>query len=130
PGNLDLDRLERIVGNDTGNFFQADPLLRLIALVANEQTSAQALSERLRLSNEERHRLLDLSNAKERLAPYLPVREVRRMLYGLGKQRFRDRVLLAWAQDAKPSNAVAWRALLALADAWVRPRFSLTGRDV
>ena len=39
-------------------------------------------------------------------------------------------MLLAWADDPKQSNTIAWRALLALADAWERPRFPLTGRDV
>jgi poly(A) polymerase len=129
-GDTKPDRFERLVAIDTGNFFQPDPLLRLIALVGNGQTSAQALSERLKLSNEDRDRLMDLSSATEQLTPYLPVREVRRILYRLGRPQFRDRVLLAWADDGKPSDAVPWRALLALADAWVRPRFPLTGRDV
>ena len=39
-------------------------------------------------------------------------------------------MFLKWAEDAKASNAVLWRALLALADDWQRPRFALTGRDV
>jgi poly(A) polymerase len=52
------------------------------------------------------------------------------MLYQLGTQPFKDRLFLKWAEDAKPSSAVHWRALLALADAWQRPRFPLTGRDV
>jgi poly(A) polymerase len=128
PGTANLDRLESMVAIDVANFFRPDPLLRLIALTA--ATSAQSISERLKLSNDERDRLLDLSEAKEKLDPYLPVREVRRMLYGLGKQRFRDRVLLGWTDDPDQSHTIAWRALLALADAWERPRFPLTGRDV
>jgi poly(A) polymerase len=128
PGQARLDRLERLVTIDAANFFPPDPLLRLIALA--DAPAAQAISERLKLSNEERDRLLDLANAKEELTPYLPVRDVRRMLYRSGKQRFRDRVMLAWANDPKQSNTIAWRALLALADAWERPRFPLTGRDV
>jgi poly(A) polymerase len=130
PVTVNLDRLERLVAIDVGNFFQSDPLLRLIALVAADSSSLQSLSERLKLSNDERDRLLDLAVAKEKLTPYLPVREVRRMLYRLGQKRFRDHVLLAWADDLKQSNSVAWRALLALADAWERPRFPLSGRDV
>jgi poly(A) polymerase len=128
PGQIRFDRLERLVTIDAANFFTPDPLLRLIALA--DAPAAQRISERLRLSNEERDRLLDLANAKENFTPYVPVREVRRMLYRLGKQRFRDRVMLAWANDPKQSNAMAWRALLALTDAWERPRFPLTGRDV
>lgn len=128
PEKASFDRLERIVGIDAANFFRPDPLLRLSTL--GDASAAQAISVRYKLSNEERDRLLDLATAREKLAPYLPVREVRRMLYRLGKQRFRDRVQLAWADDNNQSNTVAWRALLALADAWERPRFPLTGRDV
>ncbi|HEX3430535.1 MAG TPA: CCA tRNA nucleotidyltransferase [Rhizomicrobium sp.] len=129
PGKTSLKRLERLVAIDVANFFRPDPLLRLIA-IAPADPSAQGLSERLKLSNDERDRLLDLAGTKETLTPYLPVREVRRMLYRLGKQRFRDRVLLAWADDTKQSDTIAWRALLALCDAWVCPRFPLSGRDV
>ena len=62
--------------------------------------------------------------------PYYSVREVRRLLYEMGAQRFKDRVRLAWAEDAKTSNSAQWRALLALADTWKRPHFPLTGSDV
>src|SRR5438046_5226047 len=129
-GKVDIETLQRLGAIDAANFFQPDPLLRLIALVAGGLTSAQALSERLKLSNDERDRLVDLANAKGKLTPYLSVREVRRTLYRLGQKRFRDRVLLAWADDAKSSNSIAWRALLALADAWERPRFPLSDGDV
>lgn len=128
PGDANLDRLERLVAIDADNFFQPDPLLRLSGLA--NRTAAQALAERLKLSNDERDRLLDLATAKETLVPYVPVREMRRMLYRLGKQRMRDRVLRAWADDADQSNTIAWRALLALCDAWERPRFPITGHDV
>ena len=47
-----------------------------------------------------------------------------------GRQRFRDQVRLRWAENSKDSNAVQWRALLAMADAWQRPVFPLSGRDV
>jgi poly(A) polymerase len=39
-------------------------------------------------------------------------------------------VFLRWAADPKETNAIQWRALLAVADAWVAPEFPLTGRDV
>ena len=55
---------------------------------------------------------------------------MRKLLYRLGLQPFKDRLFLKWAEDSKASNGVQWRALLALADAWQRPHFPLTGRDV
>ncbi|HLY04152.1 MAG TPA: CCA tRNA nucleotidyltransferase [Rhizomicrobium sp.] len=130
PAETYPKRFERLVAIDSGNFFKPDPMLRLIALVSRNDPSARRLPERLKLSGDERDRLLDLIDDRQELAPYMPVRKVRQMLYRLGRQRFRDRVLLAWADDADQSNTIPWRALLALADAWERPRFPLSGRDV
>ncbi len=77
-----------------------------------------------------RARLEDLAGGREKIVSYLSIREVRKLLYRLGNQRFRDRVFLRWAEDPKPTNAIAWRALLAMGDSWERPDFPLTGRDV
>ena len=35
---------------------------------------------------------------------------------------------MKWAEDTKAADP--WRALLALADGWKRPRFPLSGREV
>jgi poly(A) polymerase len=129
PGVLNFARLERLVANDTNNFFDADPLLRLSALLPDVET-ARAVGERFKLSNMDRVRLEDLAGAREKIVCYLSIREVRKLLYRLGAKRFRDRVSLRWAEDAKDSNTMQWRALLALADAWVPPEFPLTGRNV
>jgi poly(A) polymerase len=121
PGALDMARLERLVAIDTDNFFEPDAVLRLAALGGGRN---------LRLSNAQRERLDDLADASEKIVSYLSIREVRKLLYRLGPRRFKDRVFLKWADDTKASNFVQWRALLALADSWERPRFPLTGRDV
>jgi poly(A) polymerase len=131
PGEANLARLERLVEIDRVNFFTApDPLLRLAAMLPNDLSLADAVANRLKLSNADRERLRDLAGAKEKIVSYLSIREVRRLLYRLGRERFNDRVRLRWAEDHKESNAVQWRALLAMAEAWQRPVFPLTGRDV
>ncbi|HTQ13731.1 MAG TPA: CCA tRNA nucleotidyltransferase [Rhizomicrobium sp.] len=127
PGKLDFARLERLVAIDADNFFAPDSLLRLGALLDDD---APSVASRWKLSNADRFRLTDLVGAKEKVVSYLSQREVRRFLYRLGHRRFRDRVLLRWAGDAKLSNAIQWRALLAVADAWTRPVLPLTGSDV
>jgi len=104
--------------------------LRLTALLPEGAAEVDAVAGRLRFSTAERERLRDLATAGEKIVPYLSMREVRKLLYCLGVQRFRDRVRLRWAEDSKDSNAVQWRALLAMADAWQRPVFPLSGRDV
>jgi len=128
PGALDLGRVERLAAIDAANFFVADPLLRLAAMTPRD--GASAIADRLKLSNEQRARLEDLAAANEKIVSYLSIREVHKLLYRLGAARFRDRIFLRWAEDRKPSNTMQWRALLALAEAWVSPHFPLTGRDV
>ncbi|HEY1963139.1 MAG TPA: hypothetical protein VGG69_12020, partial [Rhizomicrobium sp.] len=130
PGALNLPRLEKLVEIDRNNFFTADSVLRLAALLPDDAAFAEAMSDRLKLSNADRERLTDLAAAQEKIVSYLSIREVRKVLYRLGAARFRDRVRLRWAEDPKHSNAIQWRALLAMADAWQRPAFPLTGRDV
>jgi poly(A) polymerase len=121
PGPVNLARLERLVAIDTDNFFPPDAILRLAALGAGEN---------LRLSNAQAERLEDLAAAREKIVSYLSIKDVRRLLYLLGPKRFKDRVFLKWAEDPKESNAIQWRALLAMADAWQKPVFPLTGSNV
>ncbi len=121
PGDLDLVRLEKLVAIDADNFFEPDAVLRLAALKGGQN---------LRLSNAQAERLDDLATAEEKIVSYLSIKDVRRLLYRLGPKRFKDRVFLKWAEDPKASNFIQWRALLALADSWDRPRFPLTGANV
>lgn len=130
PDELNFARLERLVAADADCFFTPDPVLRLAALMPDGATSATALAMRWRLSNAERTRLEDLAEGREKIVSYLSIREMRKLLYRLGKERFIDRLRLRWAEDAKASNMVAWRALLEMARSWERPHFPLSGRDV
>ena len=98
---LNLPRLEKLIEIDRSNFFASDPLLRLGAMLGGDPNASEALSDRLKLSNVDRDRLVDLAAPKEKIVSYLSIREVRKLLYRLGPQRFRDRVRLYWAEDPK-----------------------------
>ncbi len=74
-----------------------DPMTRLAAAL-EDQDAARAISSRLKVSNEERARLVAALGADERIVSFLSMREVRRVLYKLGEETFRDRVMLAWAE--------------------------------
>ncbi len=130
PGELSITRLERLAGIDAEAFFQPEPLLRLAAMLPRDLNAVGTVSERWKLSGAQQARLEGIAASKEKIVSYLSVREVRRLLYRLGPRLFKDLVFLCWADDPKASNAVRWRTLLAQADAWQRPRFPLTGRDV
>ncbi|HEY8950789.1 MAG TPA: CCA tRNA nucleotidyltransferase [Rhizomicrobium sp.] len=130
PGELNIARLERLVAIDASNFFTPDPILRLAALLPNRASAANELADRWKLSNADRERLADLCGATEKVVSYLSIKEVRKLLYKIGIARFKDRVFLRWAEDLKETNYVQWRAMLAMADAWERPKFPLDGGNV
>jgi poly(A) polymerase len=130
PGALSIARLDRLAAIDSANFFASDAVLRLAALLGKDPAQVQAIADRFKLSNADRARLEDLAGAKEKIVSYLSIREVRKLLYRIGPAPFKDRVFLRWAEDPKESNAIQWRALLALADAWQRPVFPLNGSNV
>jgi poly(A) polymerase len=130
PGEVNVARLENLAKIDAVHSFAPDALLRLAALLPHGKVLAGQVSARWKLSNDARERLAYIAGADEKIAAGLSVREARKLLYRLGVRPFKDRLFLIWAEDADASNAALWRALLALADAWKRPRFPLTGRDV
>jgi poly(A) polymerase len=127
PGDLNIARLERLAAIDANNFFSPDPLLRLAALLNG---GAAAVADRWKMSNADRDRLEDVVGAKEKVVSYLSIREVHKLLYRLGAQRFRDRVFLRWAEDGNPATYTQWLAMLAFAASWIRPKFPLDGGNV
>jgi poly(A) polymerase len=123
-------RFEALVEIETSLLFVHDPMARLAALLPDDAEVARALAQRLKLSNEERARLVAALSPGERIVSFLSPREVRRALYRMGAQAFRDRVLLAWAGGPLDKAAIQWRALLAMAEGWDRPRLPLSGEEV
>ena len=126
-----LDRFEKLVEIEAQQLFkEADPMLRLGAMLDLDEAGVAALAQRLRLSNKDRDRLTGMLTDKTKIVCYLSMREVRRALYWLGRQLFKDRVSLGWADDRRGHNAFQWRAMLAMADSWEKPELPLTGEMI
>jgi poly(A) polymerase/tRNA nucleotidyltransferase (CCA-adding enzyme) len=53
----------------------------------------------------------------------------RQRLYRLGNQRYRNRMLLAWARDGEGGHAAEWKQLVALPERWTPPVFPLKAAD-
>ncbi|WP_034854102.1 CCA tRNA nucleotidyltransferase [Inquilinus limosus] len=100
----------------------SDSLLRLAALLRGD---AAAVAARLRLSNDERDRLVGLRESVPDKAP--DEVGVRLLLYRHGRAGGRDRLRLAWA--AAPKRWSLKRALAALEKEPV-PTLPVRGRDV
>ena len=118
--------LARLVAVEAEAGFDADPIRRLGALVPNA-AAAEAVAGRWRLTGAEGARLAALAAPAAALAPGLDRRAQRRALYRLGRARFRDLALLAWAARGEGR---AFRAMLETAAAWEEPRLPVRGADV
>jgi len=123
PEARHLDRLRRLIEIE----HEANPLLRLAALIEVDSEGAVALAARLRFSNVWRDRLRGLSRPW-RLDPRQGVRVQQRALYRQGVERYRDIALLLAADGQMSQPRLA--ELLDLARGWTPPVFPLTGRDV
>jgi poly(A) polymerase len=108
---------------------QPDPVQRLGALGVQVAEDAERLWGRLRLSNVEHERLASMGDAWWQVSPAMAQRG-RALLYRLGRERYVDRVLLAWSR-AWPQGAAdaAWRELAILPERWIVPVFPLRAAD-
>jgi poly(A) polymerase len=123
-----FDRLHKLVDLEAQLALPGDSMTRMAAALM-DQESARALARRLKLSNEERARLVAALGDDERITSFMSMRELRRALYRIGAEAFIDRAMLAWA-EAGGDKAQQWRALIELAKTWTRPNFPLSGEEV
>ncbi|HYM73610.1 MAG TPA: CCA tRNA nucleotidyltransferase [Stellaceae bacterium] len=121
PEATRIDRLAALVP------LSGDALLRLAALIEVDKAAATALAARLRLSNAERTRLAGLASPWP-LEPVAEPKAQRMALYRLGRERYRDLVLLCAAEGRLAPGRL--RELLEFAETWPIPPFPLGGDDV
>jgi poly(A) polymerase len=103
----------------------ADPVRRLGALAVAVTEDAERLRERLRLANSEHERLASMADGWWHLSSESSEREGRVLLYWLGRDRFTDRVLLAWTRSPQGAADERWQALARLPERWTPPAFPL-----
>ncbi|SOD96068.1 CCA tRNA nucleotidyltransferase [Caenispirillum bisanense] len=143
PEAVHIGRLRTLAWIETAGlrreWLTPDPLRRLAAVVENDRPAVLALAERLRLSNDQRDRLADLAApaaGSPEPEPALDDAGLRRLAYGLGNARLRDRALVLWAAErvaqGHPDSRRTglWIRLLDFAAEWTPPTLPLQGRDV
>lgn len=128
-----LTRFDRLAALVELSGAPSNPIVRLAALLDGGAVAANALADRLRLSNDERAQLTALSEPPADLDPSLKMDERRRLMYRLGAERYSDSAFLAWAEAGghAPSKGDerTWRKLAQLPQMWSPPEFPLRGRD-
>ncbi|MGA8317465.1 MAG: CCA tRNA nucleotidyltransferase [Bradyrhizobium sp.] len=105
-----------------------DPVRRLGALAVAVTEDARRVATRLRLTNAETKTLDSMGHRWWRLAGMDEAR-ARRRLYRLGEERYRNRLILAWARSGDTADAASWRELADLPARWTAPKFPLKAAD-
>ena len=101
---------------------------RLGALAVAVTEDAKRLALRLRLTNAETKVLDSMGHRWWRLAG-MDEATARRRLYRLGEDRYRDRLMLAWARAGGDVDPAPWRELATLPQRWSAPKFPLKAAD-
>jgi poly(A) polymerase len=78
----------------------------------------------MRLTNSETKKLDSMGHRWWRLGGMDEARAKRR-LYRLGEERYRDRLMLAWARAGMDADPAPWRELVTLPERWRAPVFPL-----
>lgn len=108
--------------------FSPGAVRRLAALTVAVTEDAKRVAVRLRLSNAEAKALDSMGHRWWRFASKDEVR-ARQLLYRLGEDPYRDRLMLAWARADVASGAARWQELATLPQRWSAPKFPLKAAD-
>jgi poly(A) polymerase len=117
---------------------EPDAIRRLAALIGADEAEAAAVgvAERLKLSNAERIRLIDMAAPTITVDADLDEDEATRALRRIGTERTRDLGLLSWARELtrqarlERGRTGTYIALMELCANWSPPVFPLNGEDV
>jgi poly(A) polymerase len=105
-----------------------DAVLRLGALAVAVTEDAKRLAGRMRLTNAETKKLDSMGHRWWRLGG-MDEATAKRRLYRLGEERYRDRLMLAWARAGQDADPAPWRQRATLPERWHAPVFPLKAAD-
>ena len=106
-----------------------DCVRRLGALGVSVSEDADRLRERLRVSNAEYGRLTSMADRWWHISSAWDQQRAHVLLYRLGRERYLDRVLLAWSRSSESAADERWFSLATLPEHWMIPTFPLRAAD-
>lgn len=126
PEARGLSLLRRLVALEKAQGHAPDAMLRFLSLFWKDAAATRAVANRLKVSNDERDRLVWPAEDQSPMSPDMAPHDVRVAVYRLGAQVVTDRARLLWAETDDPACA----DLIDLAEGWQKPSLPLTGADL
>ena len=129
-----IDSLGPLIEAEEAMDWQADALLRLIAITPHDEARRKALAERLKLSNDDKQRLIAHAMQPE-ISVDLSAIALRKMIYLGSHQAIKDRLYMSYA-NARAKNGplgddvLKFAALIKCAKDYIAPIFPLKGSDL
>lgn len=120
--------LARMIDAERALDLPPDAMRRLAALGVAVTEDARRLAQRLRLSNAEAKQLDSMGHRWWRLSE-MDEAVAKRRMYRLGAERYRDRIMLAWARSDRDVTSPRWREFATLPQRWAAPQFPLKAAD-
>ena len=128
PESSGATLLFELVGLERARGLDVDAMLRFLSLFGKDEPALSSLARQLKLSKEERDRLIYTARFDAPLDSHTPPEELRRLLYRFGRIVIRDTALLAWAKAG--ADAPGWADLVARAENYERPIMPVSGDDL
>lgn len=126
PEAKGLELIGKLIRLEMQEDLGPDPMVRFLSLFWKDADAVHAVANRLKMSNEERHRLNWAVRDETPIWGGVTEHEVRAALYRAGEQVIRDRIVLEWAND----GSADWRDVHDLAERWRRPTMPVNGSDL
>jgi len=132
-----MESIHALIETEKSLAWQADPLLRLATLVPSDTVRIKALANRLKFSNAEKNRLIQLSVSNLIATDFSEI-QLKKCIYYEGRQPVLDRLRLsianAYATTLRDNciftGAGNYVSLEKLARNWKIPTFPISGRDM
>lgn len=126
PEAKGLELIGKLIRLEMQEDLGPDPMVRFLSLFWKDADAVHAVANRLKMSNEERHRLNWAVRDETPIWGGVTEHEVRAALYRAGEQVIRDRIVLEWAND----GSADWREVHDLAERWRPPTMPVNGSDL
>ncbi len=132
-----IDAIHGLVDAERDLGWEANPLMRLAAIIPPDAVRIAAMAQRLKMSNAERDRLVAWASAPE-VKPTTSESEMAKLAYRAGREGFSDKLRLALAgararaasDDKALIEAGGYYRLNRFLEGWQTPQFPLKGADL